>query len=346
MRDTAQPAGEIGVAEQAARPQQHHEQQDDAEEQVREALDVEPLRIAELAERLIADRDDDGADDGPGDGAHATDDEHREHQHGGVERVLAGVRAADRLDAQRARQPDHGDADRPGGQPGAEHADAERRRGDLVLPRRDREATGAGLAEPVGDEHRKRRGEPQPDGALQGRHAGQPAGTLRELLPVLHHLVDHEQHGERDHRRRQTPGPRDGDADDRAERERHEHRDDRRRQGAEVDVAQPEREVGELLRLGRDRDRADRHGVRRDLGEREVSEREDAGVAHEHLEAEHQHQVDEQLLDEQLPGASRRSRCRRSPATNRAIDRIAVAAADRPTRNHHGSLIRAPQSSP
>ena len=188
------------------------------------------------------------------------------------------------------------------GQPGAEHADAERRRGDLVLPGRDREATGACLAEPVGDEHRKRRGEPQPDGALQDRHAGEPAGTLRELLPVLHHLVDHEQHGQRDHRRRQTAGPGDGDADDRAECERHEHRDERRRQGAEVDVAQPERQVGELLRLGRDRDRADRHGVRRDLGEREVSEREDAGVAHEHLEAEHQHQVDEQLVDEQLSG--------------------------------------------
>jgi hypothetical protein len=68
-------SGEIGVAEQAARAQQHHEQQDHAEEQVRNA-DVEPLRIAELAERP-AHQDDDGADDGPGDGAHATDDEHR-----------------------------------------------------------------------------------------------------------------------------------------------------------------------------------------------------------------------------------------------------------------------------
>ena len=34
-----------------------------------------------------------------------------------------------------------------------------------------------------------------------------------------------------------------------------------------------------------------------------------------------------------------------TPATNKAIDRIAVAAAERPTRNNHGSLIRAPRSS-
>ena len=32
--------------------------------------------------------------------------------------------------------------------------------------------------------------------------------------------------------------------------------------------------------------------------------------------------------------------------TNKAIDRIAVAAAERAMRNHHGSVIRAPRSRP
>ena len=54
--------------------------------------------------------------------------------------------------------------------------------------------------------------------------ARQPAGAAGQLLPVLHALVDDEQHGERDHRRRQPAGAGDGDADDGAERDGDERR--------------------------------------------------------------------------------------------------------------------------
>ena len=51
---------------------------------------------------LVARRDEHGADERAGDRAHPADDEHRQQQHADVERVLLGVGAADRLDAQRA----------------------------------------------------------------------------------------------------------------------------------------------------------------------------------------------------------------------------------------------------
>ena len=57
-------------------------------------LDLEA--VAELAGGLVAGGDEHRADERAGDGAHAADDEHGQHQHADVERVLLRVRAADR----------------------------------------------------------------------------------------------------------------------------------------------------------------------------------------------------------------------------------------------------------
>ena len=231
--------------------------------------------VAELAGGLVAGGDEQRSDERAGDGAHAPDDEHGEHQHGDVERVLPRVRAADHLYPQRSSQGDDGDAQRPRGPPRPEAVDADRRRGDLVLAGRDGEATDPRLAERRHDEQRGEGSHPQPRVRLDARHAGQAAGTTRHLLPVLHGLVDDEQDRQRDHRRGQSAGPGDRHADGRTDGDGDDDADERGADGTELDVAEAERQIGKRARLRRHGDGHDRRAIGGDLGEGQVSERQD-----------------------------------------------------------------------
>ena len=170
---------------------------------------------------------------------------------------------------------------------------------------------------------------------VEPRHARQPAGAAGQLLPVLHGLVDDEQDGERDHRRRQPAGPGDGDADERAERRRRRRRPtDGRGDRAELDVAEPERQVGQACSPSSPR------GWRRSPCRRRRSGRRPGGRTtgcpvepDEHLQSEHEHEVDEQLLHEQVAGRPARRRVDDGAGDERRRTAPALAAALRPTAN-------------
>ena len=172
-----------------------------------------------------------------------------------VERVLPRIGAADRLHAQRPGDGHEGDAHDPRRPARPEHVDADRRCGDLVVAGGDGESSAPRLAEEVGDEQGHEGGDPQPRVGGQAGDSRQSAGASSQLLPVLDDLIDGEQHGEGDHRRRQPAGAGDHHPDEGAGDEGGDDPGDGGAERPELDVTEPEREVGQGARLGGDRDR-------------------------------------------------------------------------------------------
>src|SRR4029453_3819204 len=105
----------------------------------------------------------------------------------------------------------------------------------------------------------------------------------------------------------------------------------------ELDLAEPERQVGQGRRLRRRRDRDEGGAVGRDLGEREGAERKEPGGADEHLQSEYEDEVDEELLDEEVACGSSGGRVgERAPDEGDEEDRGGQgAAAQRRRENLH-----------
>ena len=228
---------------------------------------------------LVAGGDEHRADERPGHRAHPTDDEHRQ-QRARRRRACTAWGSCCRWPARAGRRPRPTTATLSvhAHQPRPEAVDADRRGGDLVLP-----ACAIGEA----PETRLAEHETTTSAAAAATHshvsvpwrghAGQPAGATGQLLPVLDALVDDEQHGERDHRRRQPAGAGDGDADQRR-RTPWRRRCRRRRRDRSRARRRRARTGG---RAGRSPwsptgIASERRGVRGELGEREVPERQDA----------------------------------------------------------------------
>ena len=212
---------------------------------VGEALDVEPFRVAQLAEQFVAGRDEHGAQHRAADRAHAAHDQHDEDENAGVERELLGVHTAQRLCPQRTPQRDEAHAEHPSGVARREQPDAQRRGGQLVFTGGDAEPADACLLEQVSDDQRDERARPQPTVALQARDARQATRATGELLPVLHDLVDDEQTGQGDHGGCQPAGAAHRHPEERACHHGDRDREQRGADRPEVNRLQAERNVGQ-----------------------------------------------------------------------------------------------------